>query len=150
MSYRPGDNWLIDDITGLKILASESRRQWNGSITHKDSWSPRHPQEFVRSTKDRQSVRNSRPRGADTFVGPITTEINADHVASEITITVLSSSGFAVNDSVRIMLDGGDVHVAVVDMVPDSTTLVVIPALPGPTSAGKAVVNNTNVTAANL
>jgi len=150
MSYRPGDHWLIDDITGLKIRASDARRQWDGLITHKNSWSPRHPQEHVRSTRDQQSVKNPRPRGVDTFVGALTTEINATHAAGTTTVTVLSSTRFGSGDIITVMLDIGDAYRATVQSVPDSTSLLLTVGLPGSTSAGKAVVNHSAVTAADL
>ena len=79
MPYREGDWWLQDDRTGRKILASDSVREWTGSIVHKDHAIDRyrHPQEIPRPIIDRQSVANPRPRGIDTFIGPLTTDVTA-------------------------------------------------------------------------
>ena len=150
MSYRAGDFYLISDRSGKKIRASESRREWNGSIVHKDEYDSRHPQERIRSTRDQQSVKNPRPRATDSFVGAATTEVNATHAAGETTITVLSSTNFAAAAIITIMLDSGNAHRAVVSSVPGSTSIILTVGLPGSTSASKAVVNHSNVTAATL
>ena len=150
MSYRAGDYWQLSDRSGKKIRASESRREWNGSIVHKNEFDTRHPQERLRSTRDNQSVQNSRPRGTDAFVGALSTEINATHAAGVSTITVLSSSGFVATNIVTVMLDSGDAHRAVVSSAPSSTSITLTVALPGSTSAGKAVINHSAVAAADL
>jgi len=51
--YRKGDNNLIDDRTGFSIKASDSRKEWNGLVVHKDQWEERHPQDFVRGRKEK-------------------------------------------------------------------------------------------------
>lgn len=43
------------------MLASETRKEWNGLRVHKDYWEPRHPQEFVRGRRDDQLVSDARP-----------------------------------------------------------------------------------------
>lgn len=51
--YRKGDNNLICDRTGFKIKASDSRKEWNGLVVHKDEWEERHPQDYVRGVKEK-------------------------------------------------------------------------------------------------
>lgn len=74
--YKPGDNYVIDDVTGLKIRASKSCRRWDNAIVAKDQCEPRHPQEFVRGVKDGKPPQISRPRQALTFLdtNEVTTE----------------------------------------------------------------------------
>lgn len=150
MSYRAGDHWLLSDRSGKKIRASESVREWNGSIVHRSEHEPRHPQEYVRSTLDRQTVATSRPRGVDTFIGPLKTEINATHVPGTTTITVLDSSRFGAGDAITIMLEEGDAVRMTVLSVPGATSLTLTEGLPGSTNAGKAVVNHSAVAEATL
>lgn len=66
--YVPGDHYKKCDRTGFKIRASDSRREWNGKIVHKDFYEERHPQDFVVGRPDRQNVKDARPEGTDVFV----------------------------------------------------------------------------------
>jgi len=143
--YKPGDYWLIDDITGQKIRASEAKKQWDGLLTHKGNFSPRHPQDLVRGRLDRQAVPDARPRPVDTYIGPLVTEIAAAATAGTSVLTVETSERMVPGDSVSIMLDNGDTFRATVAAVPDSETLTVTPALPGAVSVGNRVFNNTAV-----
>lgn len=54
--YTKGD-WLADCYQcGKTRLASTMRRHWQGHYVCPEHWEPRHPQEFVRATKDDQTV----------------------------------------------------------------------------------------------
>jgi len=65
-----GDHWVICDVCGFKVRASQSLKRWDGLLVcHKD-WETRHPQEDVRGRVDRQLVDNPRPPPADVFVNP--------------------------------------------------------------------------------
>lgn len=148
--YKRGDHWLISDRSGKQIRASEARREWNGSVVHKDEWEARHPQEFVRSVADRQTVENPRPRPTDLFIGPLKTEINATHAAGETTVTVVDSTRFLAGDTVDVMLDDGDTVRLTISSVPSGTSITFVTALPGAVSAGQAVVNYSAVSSADL
>ena len=52
MAWRSGDWRMIDDESGLPIMASEARTLWDGSIRHFSSFETRHPQEFVKARND--------------------------------------------------------------------------------------------------
>lgn len=68
-AYRPGDFWRICDRCGFKKRASETKKEWTGLIVCSDEcWEPRHPQDFVRGRRDRQTVTNPRPEAADNFL----------------------------------------------------------------------------------
>ena len=69
MSYKPGDNWIICDISGRKVLMSKSKKTWDGLRVHPDYWYPRHPQLDVKSRLDSQVVVDGRGRPADQYVG---------------------------------------------------------------------------------
>ena len=66
--YRHGDNNIIDDRTGFKIKASESREEWNHFIVHKDQYEPRQPQDLLRGFPDRQAAAINRPGQPDVFL----------------------------------------------------------------------------------
>ncbi len=72
--YVPGDHYLICDECGFKVRASETRKRWDGLRVCTKDWEPRHPQDFVKGRKDRQTVPNARPEGADTYleIGDVT------------------------------------------------------------------------------
>jgi hypothetical protein len=56
-----GEHLVVCDRSGRTVLASETRKEWNGLRVYKDYWEPRHPQEFVRGRKDDQLVKDARP-----------------------------------------------------------------------------------------
>jgi hypothetical protein len=66
--YRPGDYYIICDVTGFKIRRSEAVRTWDGLLVRRDQADPRHPQEFVRARADLQAVPEPRPQPADYFL----------------------------------------------------------------------------------
>lgn len=68
--WRAGDHWIIDDISGQKILRSEARMTWDGYLTHKNKWYPRHPQLDIKGRDEQISVPDTRPRQPDTFFTP--------------------------------------------------------------------------------
>lgn len=78
MTYRPGDNWAICDLTGKKVLMSDTRKTWDGLRVWKEVWYSRNPQDFIRAIPDRMQVHDARPRPADVNqypaygCGPIT------------------------------------------------------------------------------
>jgi hypothetical protein len=67
-TYKKGDHLVVCDISGQTYYASECRMTWDGKYVYKDNWEPRHPQDFVRSKTDNQSVPISRPRQEDQFI----------------------------------------------------------------------------------
>ena len=68
--YAHGDFNRICDRCGFKYKASQTRKEWTGLIVCHKCWEPRHPQDFVRGRRDRQSVPYPRPEPSqDTLVG---------------------------------------------------------------------------------
>jgi len=65
-----GSNNIIDDRTGFKIKASNSRKEWNGFIVEKKRWEQRQPQDLLRGSPDRQAAEVSRPGNPDVFLAP--------------------------------------------------------------------------------
>lgn len=65
--YVAGSHNFICDICGFEYKADKKRKTWDGKIVCIYDWEPRHPQDFVRSKYDKQSVEDSRPRATETF-----------------------------------------------------------------------------------
>jgi len=65
--YNPGDNNVICDACGRTTKASKVKKTWDGFYVCAAHWEPRHPQDFVRSVKDDQTVKISRPKSPDVF-----------------------------------------------------------------------------------
>jgi len=108
--YVPGDNYILDDLSGFKIRTSRARII-PGGITGNlavapQRWEPQQPQDFVKGVPDDQTVALSRPRQQNQFIllGTIVTEQSARGSA---TITVESAAGFAAGNGLQIMLDSG-------------------------------------------
>lgn len=67
MPFAPGDNLCICDLSGKKVLMSETVKTWDGLRVWKPLWYPKHPQLFVRAIPDRMAVPDGRARPADIF-----------------------------------------------------------------------------------
>lgn len=76
MSYRHGDHNVICDYSGRKFKRSECSYTWDGFLVYKGYWEERHPQDFVRSRGDKQTVPDTRPESADDFL--TTNEVTAE------------------------------------------------------------------------
>ncbi len=66
----PLDPWVIDDRTGFKVRKSQTVKDGytRGLRVSRDEYDPPHPQDKVRGRRDRQAVRDARPRPADVFL----------------------------------------------------------------------------------
>jgi len=67
--WKPGDYNIICELTGMKAKRSQCRKRWDNRIVLKESWERRHPQDFLRSKPDRQTVPDPRTEGDDVFLG---------------------------------------------------------------------------------
>ncbi len=66
--YKAGDNWLICDVCGCTVYSSDALQRWDGMVTCKQDWEPRHEQDFVRARKDRIAAQGLlRPEGEDDY-----------------------------------------------------------------------------------
>lgn len=72
MSYRPryvnGDWKAVCDVCGAELKASQLIKRWDGYMVCKNDWEPRHPQDFVRNTVDKQTVPWVRMEQEDSFI----------------------------------------------------------------------------------
>lgn len=82
---------VICDRCGVKRKADQVRKEWTGLIVCSDKcWEPRHPQDFVRSKPDDQSVPFTRPEKTDQFVAVNynTTSGTQEHTIPESTFNI--------------------------------------------------------------
>lgn len=63
-----GDWNVICQRTGIKAKRSQCRQEWNGLIVLRESFEERHPQDFLRSIRDDQSVDDPRSEAGDSFI----------------------------------------------------------------------------------
>ena len=93
LRFNPGDNYLLDDISGFKIRRSKARLQWDNIATSGSRWSPRQPQDLVQAVRDEQYVSLSRPRQQNRFT-ILGTSVTAPSAAGSTSLTVQSTVGF--------------------------------------------------------
>lgn len=140
--YEKGGFYRVDDRSGARVRARDTREEWNGAIVAAEDFEPRHPQDFVRSRPDRQNVPKPRPVPPIIDVGPKTTTTTADAASQATSLVVTSSTGFHNGGRVKVMLDNGDAYLGTISAIPDSTHLTITPGLPGPVTAGATVIDN--------
>lgn len=58
----------ICDECGFKFKSNQLKKRWDGAMTCKECWEPRHPQDYIKSVPDRQAVPWVRSVQADTFI----------------------------------------------------------------------------------
>lgn len=67
--YRPGQHWITCQVCGQVYRPKDTRRRWDGAIVCKWDYETRHPQEFVRATKDTFAAQGLvNPEPTDKFV----------------------------------------------------------------------------------
>ena len=69
--FKLGDYNVICDTSGQKFKASECRLQWDGLLVGGKNFDTRHPQDFVRSTTDDQTVPIARLRQPIKFIDTV-------------------------------------------------------------------------------
>ena len=103
--YKPGDWKMICDRCGATYYASEMREEWTGLwVCTRGCWEPRHPQDFVTSREDDQSVPVTRN---DVVQSMGTTTLNGAVAANAVSVTLTDSTGLSQNDPIGIVMDSG-------------------------------------------
>jgi hypothetical protein len=75
-----GDNNAWCDSCGFKAKASELRKRWDGMFVCGDCFEERHPQDFLRSVKEKPAPPVTRPRN-DNIENPFSAPM-ADQAGS--------------------------------------------------------------------
>lgn len=71
------------DRCGFKVKASELRKEWQGFMVCSTCWEPRHPQDLIRSIKEKPAPPFSRPRN-DEIENPFSSPM-ADQTGTSFT-----------------------------------------------------------------
>lgn len=132
--YVPGDFYRIDDLSGFKIRARGSRKQWDSMITDPRHYSPRQPQDLVVGVRDEQAVPDPRPRQTDQFV-VLGTWVTAPSAAFAQVIEVASSREMQPGDVLLVMLDSGEQFRTVLAAI-NGRLLTLATKLPAPVGGG--------------
>lgn len=74
--YESGNYWMVCDRCGFDYRRSNMKEEWNNLWVCKECWEPRHPQDKLRSKKDKQSVQDARPPKTPVFLsaGDVTSD----------------------------------------------------------------------------
>jgi hypothetical protein len=59
----------VCDRCGFEFKSFQLQKEWNGLMTCKECWEPRHPQDFVRVPAEEIALPWTRPEQTDVFVG---------------------------------------------------------------------------------
>lgn len=147
--YIPGDFWRICDRCGFKTRSSMTYRTWDGLYVCSEDFETRHPQDFVRGTKDLQNVPNPRPEPVNSIIGPLTTALTVAATSSSTTLSVESSVRFESGDKIGVVTDSGTIA-RTVNTVPTVTSVTITAALRGTAPIGSVVINYSAVAEANI
>lgn len=151
--YIPGDFYRIDERTGRKVRAKDTRKEWTGRIVNVDSWEERQPQDFVRGVRDDQFVPEPRPRQVDTFLGPLTTTLSAKFTPSNPPwlLNVVSTVRMENGDKLQIILDGdANTATTTITSIISLTQIQISTNLPFSASSGNLVTDISAVALANI
>jgi len=149
-NYEPGNNWVHDDKTGFKIRARDAVKEWTGLVTHRDRVEQRHPQEYVRTRRDKQSVSDPRPQPVATYIGPLKTALAAAADPGTATLEVENSSRFEPADRVEVLQKDGSVLRTIVLSVPDSTHIILNAPLTWFAEVGALITNYTALSSSDV
>lgn len=58
----------VCDRTGFRVLASDTVKEWDGSIVWDRVYETRQPQDFLRGIRDSQTVPDARPKTDPVFL----------------------------------------------------------------------------------
>ena len=132
--YNPGDNYLLDDLSGLKIRRSRSRiipgGQTGQLAVAPERWEAQHPQDLVQGVVDDQSVPLARPRQVNRFT-VLGTVVTAFAGRGALSMQVDSTVGFQIGDVCQVPLDDGNLFQFTVSAIAGSILSWTSPGLPG-------------------
>lgn len=110
--YVPGDNYILDDLSGFKIRANKARiipgGQTGGLAVAPEHWEPQQPQDLVTGEADDMTVALSRSRQKNEFV-IVGASVIAFAPAGSTSFTVDTTVGFLVGNLCQVVLDNGNI-----------------------------------------
>lgn len=135
--YVHGAHNKLCDRTGFKVKSTATMPEWTGSIVRWQDWEPRHPQDFVRGVRDLQAVSDPRPGSSSHTASE--TSLDADELPGQTVISVASTTGVTIGDSVIVFLDDGT-HLSTISSFSAGDTITLSDAIPSKASSGNKVV----------
>lgn len=142
MTYIPGDYHMICDRCGGKFRRSEMQKTWEGYWVDSKCFNVRHPQDFVKNIRDKQSVPVARP-DRNSSLGETTLFASSAKFANSITLT--STSYIIKYSSLGITLDDGTVQWTFATADPAAGVVQLNDQLWGPASSGNIIFLGDNV-----
>jgi len=137
MGYIKGDHWVICDSCGQKLRRSQVKKTWDGFMNCiRSCWTPRHPQDLIKTTPDRSSVPNARPDRSSKLGS---TAVRVQGVLDDITLDVDSISNVSDGDAIGIEMNTGFTHWTYVNGTPAGNTVTLGTCLPETTDVGNTV-----------
>ena len=133
--YKRGSWNAICDKCGFKFKSDDLRMQWDNLWVCGSCFDPKHPQYFVKSIPDDQTVPVARP---DRVSASGTTTVKVAASKYDQTIDLNDTSNISDRDPINIVLDNGTEHNTIADGDPVGDTVTLLELMPY-----KASVDNT-------
>lgn len=138
--YIPGSYYRICDLTGFKVRAERTRKQWNNYQVRTQSFEERNAQDFVRGRRDNQTVPDPRPRSPNVFLyGNTTLAVSAPILSTALVLT--APIGLVAGNVISLQLNNGDVLYATVLSADAVGNVVLTNPIPAGSKAGSLVIN---------
>ena len=148
--YVAGDFYRICDMTGFKIRAGRTQKQWNNIIVRDESFELRQPQDFVRGVFDDQRVPEPKPRQVNGFVGPLTELVTAAANPGDILVSITTTKRMYAGDTVGVILNNGENFRTTIGLVVDQQSLKLVGPLPFWVSPGNFFTDFSAVSPPNI
>ena len=64
--WKHGDNWMVCDVCGFEMYASEAKERWDGALVCPEDYEVRHPQDFVKAMPDDMEAKMTHMDGTES------------------------------------------------------------------------------------
>ena len=134
LHFVPGDNYILDDLSGMKIRRSRARiipgGQTGQLAVAPERWEAQQPQDLVQGVVDDQTVPLARPRQVNRFT-VLGTFVTASAARGALSMQVDSTVGFRAGDVCQVPLDDGNLFQFTVSAIAGNVLSWTSPGLPG-------------------
>ena len=121
--WQAGNYWVVCDTCGFDYRVRETRLTWDNFLVCEKCWEPRHPQEYVRGIRDKQSVPIARPE-PDTSMKSTTLSSSASKTAKVIYVADITQ--ISENDPIGVTLNDDSTQWFQVDSLTVATKEIVL------------------------
>uniref|UniRef100_A0A6M3IM08 Uncharacterized protein n=1 Tax=viral metagenome TaxID=1070528 RepID=A0A6M3IM08_9ZZZZ len=127
--YIPGDYWMSCEICGFDYRASQMRKRWDGLWVCAKDFERRHPQDRIKTTRDRQRVPVASPDGktdlySTTLLGGVSAGAKTMNVADTSHIADGDSIGIALRSTTEAWGTSEVIQWTFVDGTPTAVTVI--------------------------